>query len=227
MSPMNLIPSMLCIRLYFSLLFSSSSPTRIFSDAENTEDGNTSTIKGLMFVFGDSLVDNGNNNFLETVIKADYLPYGMDFPNGPSGSPGIIAAQVPRRKGCNKILNEAVQLFNAKLRSLVNGLSRQVPGPNIVMVNAYKIIQDIIRNPAANGFSDATKPCCQLSSTEEGGNEIYCKKGGATCEDRNKFVYFDGLYPTEAVNVVLAKRAFSSNLTTDVYPFGIKELAQM
>lgn len=38
-----------------------------------------------MFVFGDSFVDNGNNNFLETIAKADYLPYGMDSPQGPSG----------------------------------------------------------------------------------------------------------------------------------------------
>ncbi|KAF4377196.1 hypothetical protein G4B88_009188 [Cannabis sativa] len=38
-----------------------------------------------MFVFGSSLVDNGNNNFFENRAKADYLPYGMDFPNGPSG----------------------------------------------------------------------------------------------------------------------------------------------
>lgn len=39
-----------------------------------------------MFVFGSSLVDNGNNNFLDTSLaKADYLPYGIDFPLGPSG----------------------------------------------------------------------------------------------------------------------------------------------
>ncbi|CAB4289539.1 unnamed protein product [Prunus armeniaca] len=38
-----------------------------------------------MFVFGSSLVDNGNNNFFESRAKADYLPYGIDFPNGPSG----------------------------------------------------------------------------------------------------------------------------------------------
>lgn len=44
----------------------------------------SSTIKG-MFVFGSSLVDNGNNNFLSTVSNADYLPYGVDFPFGPSG----------------------------------------------------------------------------------------------------------------------------------------------
>ncbi|PIA25710.1 hypothetical protein AQUCO_10800008v1 [Aquilegia coerulea] len=32
------------------------------------------------FVFGDSLVDNGNNNFLATTARADAYPYGIDYP---------------------------------------------------------------------------------------------------------------------------------------------------
>ncbi|XP_058216304.1 GDSL esterase/lipase At5g33370-like [Rhododendron vialii] len=32
------------------------------------------------FVFGDSLVDNGNNNFLATTARADSPPYGIDYP---------------------------------------------------------------------------------------------------------------------------------------------------
>lgn len=37
------------------------------------------------FVFGDSLVDNGNNNYLSTSARADRPPYGIDSPNGPTG----------------------------------------------------------------------------------------------------------------------------------------------
>ncbi|XVF57042.1 hypothetical protein PTKIN_Ptkin06aG0171200 [Pterospermum kingtungense] len=33
------------------------------------------------FVFGDSLVDNGNNNFLATTARADSPPYGIDTPD--------------------------------------------------------------------------------------------------------------------------------------------------
>ncbi|XP_023001436.1 GDSL esterase/lipase At5g45670-like [Cucurbita maxima] len=36
------------------------------------------------FIFGDSLVDNGNNNQLQSLARADYLPYGIDF-GGPTG----------------------------------------------------------------------------------------------------------------------------------------------
>ena len=37
------------------------------------------------FIFGDSLVDNGNNNGIASLARANYLPYGIDFPDGPTG----------------------------------------------------------------------------------------------------------------------------------------------
>ncbi|KAF4375926.1 hypothetical protein F8388_010079 [Cannabis sativa] len=38
-----------------------------------------------LYVFGDSLLDSGNNNFLLTLAKANYLPYGFNFQDGPTG----------------------------------------------------------------------------------------------------------------------------------------------
>lgn len=38
-----------------------------------------------MFIFGDSLIDNGNNNNLPSFAKANYYPYGIDFNGGPTG----------------------------------------------------------------------------------------------------------------------------------------------
>ncbi|CAN6545199.1 unnamed protein product [Malus baccata var. baccata] len=54
------------------------------------------------FVFGDSLVDSGNNNYLATPSSADSPPYGIDFPtHRPTGSfsnglnfPDIISEQI-------------------------------------------------------------------------------------------------------------------------------------
>ncbi|XP_076882823.1 GDSL esterase/lipase At5g45670-like [Bidens hawaiensis] len=37
------------------------------------------------FIFGDSLMDNGNNNHLLTQAKVNFPPYGIDFPDGPTG----------------------------------------------------------------------------------------------------------------------------------------------
>lgn len=38
-----------------------------------------------MFIFGDSLIDNGNNNQLASLAKANYYPYGIDFQGGATG----------------------------------------------------------------------------------------------------------------------------------------------
>ncbi|XP_015882032.1 GDSL esterase/lipase LTL1-like [Ziziphus jujuba] len=54
------------------------------------------------FVFGDSLVDNGNNNYLATTARADAYPYGIDYPTRrPTGRfsnglniPDIISEQI-------------------------------------------------------------------------------------------------------------------------------------
>lgn len=55
------------------------------------------------FVFGDSLVDSGNNNYLVTTARADSPPYGIDYPTGrPTGRfsnglnlPDIISMEKP------------------------------------------------------------------------------------------------------------------------------------
>ncbi|KAL6346170.1 hypothetical protein AAG906_027904 [Vitis piasezkii] len=54
------------------------------------------------FVFGDSLVDSGNNDYLFTTARADSPPYGIDYPTGrPTGRfsnglniPDILSEQI-------------------------------------------------------------------------------------------------------------------------------------
>lgn len=51
-----------------------------------------------VFVFGDSIVDPGNNNNnIKTVVKCNFPPYGKDFPGGyPTGrfSNGRVASDI-------------------------------------------------------------------------------------------------------------------------------------
>lgn len=46
---------------------------------------NSSSSFHAYFIFGDSLVDVGNNNYITSVAKCNYLPFGIDFPQGPTG----------------------------------------------------------------------------------------------------------------------------------------------
>lgn len=40
-----------------------------------------------LYVFGDSAVDPGNNNNIVKYAVSNFPPYGVDFPNGPTGRP--------------------------------------------------------------------------------------------------------------------------------------------
>jgi len=73
--------------LFMSLSFSSAQSSRAF------------------FVFGDSLVDSGNNDFLATTARADAPPYGIDFPtHRPTGrfSNGLNIPDIISMSSCNK-----------------------------------------------------------------------------------------------------------------------------
>ncbi|XP_030952076.1 GDSL esterase/lipase At1g29670-like [Quercus lobata] len=141
----------------------------------------------------------------------------------PIGCSPMAAANRPRHKGCVQGLNKAAHLFNAHLKSLVDVIKPHLPDSNFVFVNSYKIIRDIIRNPISKGFKDARRPCCEVAST----NGVLCKRGGQACVDRSSHVFFDGLHPTEAVNIQIAAKAYESDLKSEVYPTNVKNLSNV
>ncbi|XP_050367039.1 GDSL esterase/lipase At4g16230-like isoform X2 [Argentina anserina] len=363
--------------LYLSLIFASVSSSS--ADADNcsfTNNGVGNKIQGL-FVFGSSLVDNGNNNFLETRSKADYLPYGIDFPSGPSGrftnnknvidllcdqlklplippfqdpstkgskivhgvnhasgasgilnDTGSIAgnatslsqqvldfeevtlANLEAQLGCNcsqslpsylivvgvggndymlnyflrklyiqisienftanliaslaqklqklhslggrkfvvmslmplgyspvinrpniigtpSQLNNAAQLYNDRLKTLLDSLRSNLSDFSFVLINQYNIISSLTYSPPSRtGFTDIRNPCCAVASLSQGGNGISCDRGGKVCGDRTAYMYFDGLHPTGAVNIEIATKAYDSTLQSDAYPINVRQLAQ-
>ncbi|KAH0453661.1 hypothetical protein IEQ34_017985 [Dendrobium chrysotoxum] len=68
--------------LFFILFLQALAP---YSTAQEAAGGERRALVPAMFVFGDSLIDNGNNNNLPSLAKANYLPYGIDFAGGPTG----------------------------------------------------------------------------------------------------------------------------------------------
>lgn len=145
----------------------------------------------------------------------------------PIGCSPMVRANSAMAKGCYQYINRAAHLFNHHLKSLVDVIMPQLPGSHFVYLNSYKIIRDIIKIPLAKGFRDASRPCCEVASVAEGGNGILCKRGGRICQNRTIHVFFDGLHPTEAVNDLIATKAFASTRTTEVYPFNVKQLTQL
>ena len=55
------------------------------STGSTTRLPNNETVPAVI-IFGDSIVDTGNNNYIETVAKCDFTPYGRDYIGGkPTG----------------------------------------------------------------------------------------------------------------------------------------------
>lgn len=72
------------------------------------------------FVFGDSLVDNGNNNYLMTTARADAPPYGIDFPTHmPTGrfSNGLNIPDI-----ISYVASSSSTVFSARSRLFVAGI---------------------------------------------------------------------------------------------------------
>ncbi|XP_052879231.1 GDSL esterase/lipase EXL3-like isoform X2 [Gossypium arboreum] len=78
-----------------------------------------------VFVFGDSIVDPGNNNNLPTIAKGNFLPYGRDFKDGPTGrfSNGRVPSDLIAEEFGVKGLVPAYLDPKTQLQDLLTGVS--------------------------------------------------------------------------------------------------------
>ncbi|WJX94143.1 hypothetical protein P8452_75591 [Trifolium repens] len=79
-----------------------------------------------VFVFGDSIVDPGNNNYINTLIKCNFPPYGRDFDGGiPTGrfSNGFVPSDIVAQKFGVKEVLPAYLDPNIQLQDLLTGVS--------------------------------------------------------------------------------------------------------
>ncbi|CAH2046952.1 unnamed protein product, partial [Thlaspi arvense] len=87
--------------------------------------GNNVTIPALI-VFGDSIMDTGNNNNLPTLLKCNFPPYGKDFPSGfATGrfSDGRVPSDlIAEKSGLAKTL-PAYMNANLKPKDLLKGVT--------------------------------------------------------------------------------------------------------
>ncbi|XP_057422200.1 GDSL esterase/lipase EXL3-like [Lotus japonicus] len=80
-----------------------------------------------VFVFGDSIVDTGNNNYMTTLVKCNFTPYGRDFAGGnhPTGrfSNGLVPSDIIAAKfGVKKLLPPYLDP-NLQLQDLLTGVT--------------------------------------------------------------------------------------------------------
>ena len=77
---------------------------------------------------------------------------------GPLGCiPNQLASGAAPAGKCVSFVNDIVGLFNTRLRSLVDQLTRSHPGSIFVYGNTYEVFTDILNNPDSFGMNPFMK----------------------------------------------------------------------
>ncbi|KAJ6333319.1 hypothetical protein OIU77_009228 [Salix suchowensis] len=138
-------------------------------------------------------------------------------------SPSELAQNSPDGRTCVQRINSANQIFNNKLRSLVDQFNRNFPSAKFIYINAYGIFQDMLNRPAAFGFTVTNAGCCGVGRNN---GQITCLPLQTPCRNRTQYVFWDAFHPTEAANIIVGRRSYSAQSASDAYPYDIRRLTQ-
>ncbi|XVE65503.1 hypothetical protein DITRI_Ditri08aG0005000 [Diplodiscus trichospermus] len=120
--------------------------------------------------------------------------------------------------------NQMAQRFNTELRSLVKELSTNLEGSIFVYADVYNIVDNIIQNHRSYGFDSGSFACCYIAGRY--GGLIPCGPSSKVCPDRSKYVFWDPYHPSDAANVIIAKRLLEGD-SNDIWPMNIRQLANV
>ncbi|KAK1434175.1 hypothetical protein QVD17_11094 [Tagetes erecta] len=106
-------------------------------------------------------------------------------------------------KGCVASFNTDAQVFNKKVNAAATQLGKQLPGLKIVIFDIFQPLYDLVKDPASQGFKEATRGCCGTGKVET--TVLLCNpKSIGTCSNATQYVFWDSVHPSEAANQVLA-----------------------
>ncbi|XP_076955222.1 GDSL esterase/lipase At1g29660-like [Bidens hawaiensis] len=135
------------------------------------------------------------------------------------GQIGCTPAEITRfgtgGKPCVEWINNAVNLFNDKLKSLVTELNTDYQDARFTFINLSGISAPQGAVPVPNA------PCCQVRDDGQ------CVQDSNPCLVRALTVFYDGFHPSEISNTVIATRSYTLVFPTDTYPYDISHLARL
>ncbi|XP_073148255.1 GDSL esterase/lipase At1g29670-like [Henckelia pumila] len=132
--------------------------------------------------------------------------------------PQLLASTPANASGCVDYVNNYVQLFNNRLKPLVDNLNANLPGAKFTYINTTSISLGI--DLVALGIRVFNAPCCIVSA---GGQ---CEPNQVPCSNRNQFLFYDNFHPTGIINQAAAARTYNAVSPSDASPYDINQLAQ-
>ncbi|KAH7575948.1 hypothetical protein JRO89_XS02G0258400 [Xanthoceras sorbifolium] len=134
-------------------------------------------------------------------------------------TPGMIAMYGTNGSSCVDFINNAVQLFNAKLIPMVDDFNSNLQNAKFIYINSVQI--SLTPSPTTE-FKVTDAPCCNVTNAVS----FQCNPLGTPCQNREDYTFWDAVHPTEASNVISAGRSYNALLPSDTYPFDIRRLAE-
>jgi phospholipase/lecithinase/hemolysin len=98
------------------------------------------------------------------------------------------------KPGSAQLALQLTQAFNADFDGVVAQLST-LPGIRIVRLDAYRLLNDMVADPAAFGLTDVVTGCVTPSVPP------------FICDRPDEFLFWDGIHPTKAAHAIIAQEA--------------------
>ena len=97
--------------------------------------------------------------------------------------------------GAGQAAELLTQAFNSGLGAVLAGLEAGLPGIEIVPLDVYQKLNDVVADPAMFGLSEVEEACVMPNLPP------------FACRTPDEFLFWDGLHPTAAAHAIIAQEA--------------------
>ncbi|KAK4399291.1 GDSL esterase/lipase [Sesamum angolense] len=161
-------------------------------------------------------VNMGSNDYINNYLMPHFTQ--LVVYTHQTGLPQELAMYPTNGSPCVDFINNDVELFNDRLKSLIDSLNTDLPNAQFIYINITSISSG---DPSVIGIRVVNAPCCVVSRRTG-----QCAPNQVPCSNRNEYAFWDNFHPTEILNHVTASRAYNATEPTDAYPVDIRRLVQ-
>ncbi|GLJ22397.1 hypothetical protein SUGI_0421570 [Cryptomeria japonica] len=101
---------------------------------------------------------------------------------------------------CVDEYNNVATYYNNNVTILLDSMKPSLPGLQLVYIDIYDRILDMIQNPNKYGFEEVRKGCCGTGDIEAG---PFCNTLSIICDDVSKYLFWDSVHPTSKAYSIL------------------------
>ena len=128
-------------------------------------------------------------------IQALYAAGARDFLVWAAPNVALTPALRSLGPAAGALAGAITQAFNGGLSQTLAQLMGALPGIYVVRLDAYRLLNDIVADPAAFGLTEVTSACLT-----PGGSPF-------VCQWPDQYLFWDGIHPTKAGHAILAREA--------------------